>query len=449
MTTLNNHFNSTIKPMIKANSKLVLALSGGVDSRVLLELLSDYKNENPHIECLAVHVHHGLSDNAETWAKSCQRWCAEREVPFVLERVQLERKTRTSLEEQARNARYMALSKHLTPDDLLLVGQHLDDQLETFLLALKRGSGPKGLSAMAQVKAFGHANLVRPLLEVRRADIEFFAQSRELDWVEDESNQDTRFDRNFIRHQITPVLTERWPNFPQSVSRSAQLCAEQELLLEELLMPIYHSSLHSDGSLLLNQLDTFSRLKLNHIIRMWFAGLGAAMPSRSQLNKIYQEVIHATQDANPKLLVQGREVRRFEQRLYLVPQYKDVGQWQGNLTLGETLVLPDGLGAISMFCAKQVNLADDEDDGVVLHYCTLPDTDISVKVGFEPQGLSAAPQGRSGSRKLKKLFQEYSVPSWLRRRTPILKYNENVLAVTGLFVSKHYLGQEIVLIWRR
>ncbi|NVJ58135.1 MAG: tRNA lysidine(34) synthetase TilS, partial [Vibrionaceae bacterium] len=218
--TLYQTFSTIIDRYYAPNTRIVLAFSGGVDSRVLLDLLTQYHKEK-QVDCLAVYVHHGLSSNADDWLARCQMWATQSGIDFIAEHVQLNANGE-SLEACAREARYQALRQHLNANDLLLTGQHSDDQLETFLLALKRGSGPKGLSAMGEATALGEATIVRPLLSVSRAQIEHYAQQQGLEWVEDESNQDTRFDRNFIRHQISPLLTQRWPHFAQSVNRSAQ-----------------------------------------------------------------------------------------------------------------------------------------------------------------------------------------------------------------------------------
>ena len=302
--------------------------------------------------------------------------------------------------------------------DVLVTGQHIDDQLETFLLALKRGSGPKGLSSMAKVMSFGEAFIIRPLLSVTRTDIEASAHDMGLTWVEDESNQDLRFDRNFIRHQVTPTLTERWPSFRESVSRSAQLCAEQELLLDELLEPHFQKALSSsqNQSLSVEALSQHSDLLRARLLRMWLSHCNQPMPSQKQLKLIWDEVACARADANPKLVLNDAEVRRFNHQLYLVRETKDLSDWQSDLSMGESLTLPDGLGELRL----NSTLSDGESNNRDSQSFSLSNTSESLRVIFNPEGLSAHPVGRGHSRKLKKLFQEYQVPSWLRRRTPIL-----------------------------
>ncbi|WP_192889222.1 tRNA lysidine(34) synthetase TilS [Vibrio bathopelagicus] len=444
MTHLIETFTSVLHQSALKPSRLIVAFSGGVDSRVLLELAAQYAQIHG-IECCSVHVHHGLSNNADHWANQCQAWCEALSVPLAVERVSLDINSGESVEKLARDARYQAFQQHIRQGDVLVTGQHIDDQLETFLLALKRGSGPKGLSSMAQVMPFGEAFIVRPMLSVTRAGIEEFACNMGLTWVEDESNQDLRFDRNFIRHQVTPTLTDRWPSFRESVSRSAQLCAEQELLLDELLESHFQQALGDSQSLSIEALFEHSDLLRARLIRMWLSHCKQSMPSQKQLKLIWDEVACAQADANPKLVLNDAEVRRFNHQLYLVRETKDLSDWQSHLSMGESLTLPDGLGKLHLNSALSDSVSNKRD----VQNFSLSNTSEALRVIFNPEGLSAHPVGRGHSRKLKKLFQEYQVPSWLRRRTPILMDGDRVIAVLGLFVDKNYEGQDCEALWSK
>ncbi|NOH92287.1 tRNA lysidine(34) synthetase TilS [Vibrio sp. AIC-3] len=444
MTHLIDTFTSVLDQSALKPCRLIVAFSGGVDSRVLLELAAQFAKSH-HIDCCAVHVHHGLSNNADYWAEQCKTWCDALSVSLFIERVSLDISRGESVEKLARDARYQALKKHIRQGDVLVTGQHIDDQVETFLLALKRGSGPKGLSSMAKVMPFSGAHIVRPLLSVTRTDIEVAARDMALTWVEDESNQDVRFDRNFIRHQVTPTLTERWPSFRESVSRSAQLCAEQELLLDELLESHLQQALTEKHSLSIEVLSQYSDLLRARLLRMWLSRCNQPMPSQKQLKLIWDEVACAQADANPKLVLNEVEVRRFNHQLYVVKETKDLSNWQSDISMEESLVLPDGLGELHLTSAAS--------DGVSNHcdaqHFSLNTTRGTLRVIFNPEGLSAHPVGRGHSRKLKKLFQEYQVPSWLRRRTPILMDGDRVIAVLGLFVDKNYEGQDCEALWSK
>ncbi|ASI95717.1 tRNA lysidine(34) synthetase TilS [Vibrio rotiferianus] len=441
MESLYSQFTQVLDRYYQSGSKIVLAFSGGVDSRLLLELLSRYQQVNSTgnnpIKCHAVYVHHGLSSNADDWADKCLMWAEQVGITCSVEQVSLDINSGDSIELLAREARYQVLSKHIQASDLLLTGQHADDQVETFLLALKRGSGPKGLSSMAESMPFAGGMLVRPLLAIKREQIEAAAKEEGLDWVEDESNQDTRYDRNFLRHRIVPDLSERWPSIHQAVQRSASLCAQQEALLDELLGAVFERALQSDLSLSIDELVTHSDLARARLIRMWLAKLNANMPTQVQLNLIWNEVGLAQQDANPKLQLKQGEVRRFQNRLYWVTETADVTTWQSDIQTDTALVLPERLGELTLnTSSEQATIA-------------LPPQPELLRVTFNPEGLSAHPTTRNHSRKLKKLFQEYNVPSWLRRQIPILMYQNQVVAVAGLFVDRAFSGQDCELIWRK
>ncbi|WP_394157784.1 tRNA lysidine(34) synthetase TilS [Vibrio campbellii] len=446
MESLYSQFVQVLERYHQPNTKIVLAFSGGVDSRLLLELLSRYQQaysidnqltDSHSFKCHAVYVHHGLSSNADEWADKCLVWAEQAGITCSVERVSLDTNSGESIELLAREARYQALAKHIQSGGLLLTGQHADDQVETFLLALKRGSGPKGLSSMAESMPFAGGTLVRPLLAIKREQIEAVAKEQGLDWVEDESNQDTRYDRNFLRHRIVPELSERWPSIHQAVQRSAGLCAQQEALLDELLRAVFERALQSDFSLSIEELATHSELARARLVRMWLAKLNANMPTQVQLNLIWNEVALAQQDANPKLQLKQGEVRRFQNRLYWVTETVDVTTWQSAIQTDTALLLPEQLGELTLSTnSEQATIA-------------MPPHPELLRVTFNPEGLSAHPTTRSHSRKLKKLFQEYNVPSWLRRQIPILMYQDKVVAVGNLFVDQAFSGQDCELIWRK
>lgn len=435
MQDLESVFNSTIEQYIQPQGQIVLALSGGLDSRVMLALLKKYC-ENTGSKAIAVHVHHGLSIHADDWAKQCQKWCLESGLECFVEHVSLELKGK-SLEESARDARYAALSKHLNENDVLLTGQHADDQLETFLLALRRGSGPRGLSCMPQVAPMGKAQLIRPLLHVKRHDIELYAKDSNLEWLNDESNQDKRFERNYIRHTIVPSLSKRWPHIQQSVQRSSELCAEQEALIEELISEKYRQCLRQDKSLSISKLIGHSENVRRSIIRMWLSNESVKMPTRSQLEIIWQQVAMAQQDANPKLQLANIEIRRFLEALYIVRDFQSLANWNKDIHFEQPCLLPDNLGTLVLISTGNGRLSKQSLN-------TAPLTVI-----FEPEGLVAHPTDRAHRRKLKKLFQEYAVPSWMRRRTPILMCGDKVAAVGELFVDRAFSGDDCDFVWQR
>ncbi|MGL4826253.1 MAG: tRNA lysidine(34) synthetase TilS [Vibrionaceae bacterium] len=435
---LYSHFAQVLSQYAVAPSHIVLALSGGMDSRVLLDLLAMYRDLHPQHTYLAVHVHHGISANADSWLAQCQTFARQADIPFVYQKVQVISQGE-GLESAARKLRYQAISRYLQRGSIVLTGQHSDDQAETFLLALKRGSGLAGLASMPQVRDFGLGVMVRPLLHVSREEIENYAKERELTWVEDESNQDCRFDRNFIRHQWLPVAKARWPSVVKTINRTAALCAQQQALLDELLLEHDKKVQQDDGSVALDVLRGYSKPMQMALLRRWLDQRAQLNLTQAQLQQLLQSVIEAAPDANPKLLQANWQLRRFQHSLFLLPLFADVTTWQAALTPPQTLQLPDNIGTLSVQSYQDCG-------GLGLNAQILS---APLSVRFDPQGIFAHPVERQGKRKLKKLFQEYGVPSWQRRRVPLLFCGEQLAAVADLFVCQHFSGQEWELIWHK
>ncbi|WP_366939890.1 tRNA lysidine(34) synthetase TilS [uncultured Gilliamella sp.] len=410
---------------IKNRQSLLVAYSGGVDSTVLLHALTQLKQQQrPDLQLSAIYIHHGLSQNADSWARHCQQQCQIWQVPLIIEKVRLDPMA-GNIEQQARNARYQAIYRHLKSDQMLCTAQHLDDQCETFLLALKRGSGPAGLSAMP-VESNRH---LRPLLTISRQQIEAYANWHQLTWIEDESNQDDHYDRNFLRLKVLPLINQRWPQFSQMVARSASLCQQQEALINELLDNDFHQLLTTQGQLRLSPLINYSEYKRNAILRMWFRQQGIMMPSQKQLALIWQTVVEAKEDANPKFVLHNKQIRRYQNQLYLLPLYDDTEHLVINWDLTSPLVLPDNIGQLQSHYQHDLN-------------CRLPQADEAVTVRFHAQGRLQI-VNRQGSRAIKKIWQEHQIPPWMRTRTPLIYYNEQLICAVGVFVTEQGKGSQI------
>ena len=429
MTTL------TLNTSLLNFQSILVAFSGGLDSTVLLHQLVQWRAQHPEVALRAIHIHHGLSPHADSWVQHCESVCMQWQVPLVVERVHLE-DDGLGIEAQARRARYQAFAQTLLPGEVLMTAQHLDDQCETFLLALKRGSGPAGLSAMGENSPFAGTQLIRPLLAQTREAPEAWARQHELCWIEDESNQDDTYDRNFLRLRVTPLLQQRWPHFAQAVARSAALCAEQESLLDELLASDLADCITAHGTLLLVPLMMVSDVRRAALLRRWLAGLNAPMPSRDGLERIWQEVALAREDASPCFRLGEYEVRRYQSQLWWVKsvdgQSETVIPW---LEWKTPLALPAGLGSVQLISAGELRM---------------PQEDETVSIRFKAPGLLHI-VGRNGGRKLKKIWQEQGIPPWRRDTTPLLFYGETLIAAAGIFVTREGAAEDeegVSLVWR-
>ena len=403
---------------------LLLGYSGGVDSHLLLCLLNRFVREHTGFTLQAVHVHHGLNPKADSWARHCEATCAELGVPLLLERLSIHRAPRQSLEAVARDLRYQAMAAHLVSGGYLVTAHHQDDQLETLLLALKRGSGPRGLSAMQVSQPFASGVLLRPLLGISRAEILAWASSHGLQWIEDDSNQDSRFDRNYLRAEIVPRLQQRWPEFAAMASRSSQLCGEQEQLCEELAHSDLEAVCHPDGSLTLEGLCRLSTLRRQNLLRHWLRRELALVPGFDLLQRIWLEVISARPDATPELKCGTAWIRRHAHRLYLVPPLPALPTEPLAITLdgesggfylsdGRHLRWHRGAGGLRKPLAHET---------VTLRFACRGGERIRIA-------------GRSGSRSLKKLWQECEVAPWLRERVPLIYYGEQLVQAVGYFCA--------------
>ncbi|SHI10619.1 tRNA(Ile)-lysidine synthase [Ferrimonas marina] len=392
-----------------------LGYSGGVDSQLMATLLARWQSHHPDIPCHLLHVHHGLSANADSWAEHCQRSAEQLGLAIEIIPVQLNPGPRESVEALARTARYQAFKQRICAQDILLTGHHLDDQAETLLLALKRGSGPKGLSAMPAQQPLGAGRLLRPWLAFERAELEAAARELGLAHIEDDSNQDLRFDRNFLRHQVLPQWQQRWPGVKRSLARSAELCAEQQQLCDELAQQDWQACVLPGQGLSLTNSEGFSLARRNNLLRYWLALQDALLPSRVQLAQL-QDFWTARPDSQPQLDWGEWSVRRYQQGLYLLAKAPPV------------LPTQEVFGPDPLANGEHWKLVS-RDSGPRL---SLPQglSGLTVCYGL-PGSLRLHPVGRNGSRPLKKLWQEYGVPPWQRDRVAMLCYHDRPIAALG------------------
>jgi tRNA(Ile)-lysidine synthase len=410
-----------LTPVLSSNSqspvKLCLAFSGGLDSCVLLSALL-HAQKKLNFELNAMHVHHGLSPNADAWADFCVESCKVLKVPLQVVHVKVDKKAGLGIEAAARQARYQALLNY--DADFIVLAHHQDDQAETFLLQLLRGAGVKGLSAMAAFDA--KRRLLRPLLDVCRAEIEAYASDAKLKWVEDESNQDIHYDRNFIRHELTPVLKQRFPSFQTALARSASHMAEASSLLDD-LATLDAETCIQDSRLNLLGLAKLSEARAKNLMRWWLTGLGFSLPSKERLDEILQQLLHAKADATIKLLIDGQNasLRRYQGFAFVetVAEVAPIAMvWQGESELS----LPDG--SKLLFERKLgEGLALDRLGG------------HKLRIAHRKGGERFKPDLHRPTRTLKHLLQEANMPPWLRDRLPLIYFDDALAVVPDIGVN--------------
>lgn len=296
---------------------LFVALSGGVDSMLLLEAISRLQGR-----VTVLHVHHGLQDDADHWAEFCATQARRRQLPFIGERVSVA--AGGGIEAAARKARYSAFARHVGSGSLLLA-QHRDDQAETLLERLTRGAGVDGLAAMAARRRHGAMTLQRPLLAFARADIEALARYWQLDWIEDPSNQDNRFTRNWLRHDLLPRWEARMPAIKQQLARSAAHLQQAARLQDDLADLDLKWLLDADvagtrAGLPVNRLQMLAEHRRHNVLRYWLASREVFRPGRTLLQRIDTEVLAAGPDRQPQLTLSHGVLSRYRRRLYWIPK---------------------------------------------------------------------------------------------------------------------------------
>ena len=404
--------------------RYVVALSGGVDSMVLLHSMKQLPLSQPII---ALHINHQLSPNANIWQQHCQQVCDALRIPFFSRTVNVVLNG-SGLEDAARTARYSEFHEFLEAGDCLLSAHHQNDQAETFLLRMVRGSGPRGLSGMPLTRQLGEGYIFRPLLNFSRVSIEDYARQHDLCWVEDESNHDESLDRNFIRKQIVIPLRQRWPAILDNMIRSAKLSRESEELSRDLaaidLFACYAREERWGYSIALPYLKGCSRVRQKNAVRFWIEEKELPLPGQARLEKVVDTVIHASEDSNPVVAWAGIECRRFADRLYLINSQADFAPEPGyEIAAGDFMNIP-GVGEISLSSDVGMGLRIQRDDHLM--------------VRFRQGGERCKPMGRQHSQTLKKLMQEYEVPSWVRDRTPLLYINNELAAVGDFWINEGF-----------
>jgi tRNA(Ile)-lysidine synthase len=405
-----------------------------MDSHVLLHLLASQRSLWPQRDLAAIYVDHGLQADSSRWGEHCRRICRELAVPFQLLKVDARPQPGESPEAAARRARYAALSSQMAQETALLTAHHSDDQAETLLLQLLRGAGPHGLAAMPAAAPFGTGWLLRPLLAISRAEMVAYAEQHHLQWIDDASNTDKAFDRNYLRHRILPLLVERWPAAARNLTRSARLCAEAAQWLDaEAAVDLAKMTTTHGDVLSIAGLAQLSGLRQRNVVRHWLRQLGLPIPDHRQLHHLLHDLLTARQDRQPCVRWPGAEVRRYQNQLYAMPPLPahdphQVWLWKANAGRWPPLYLP-GSGYLQLTMCKGEGVRTE----------TLRDGVLTVR--FRTGGERFRPVGRRHGQELKKLCQDAQIPPWQRDRLPLLYNQHELLAVVGLGIADdHQVG---------
>jgi len=421
---------AALGPVLFPGARLALGLSGGVDSVTLLDVLRRLAGPlNFRLSC--VHVNHQISPNAQRWASFCARLCRRRGIALTLHRVDVAPHRAEGLEAAARRVRYQVYAEQRDVDFIVLA-QHQDDQAETLLLQLLRGAGVKGGAAMPllrsqPVRGRGEAArapaILRPMLALTRAKIEAYARAHRLSWVEDESNADTGRDRNFLRHQVLPVIGRAFPAYRVTLARAAAHLGEAAQLLDQLAAADAQRVV-KQNTLALAALQRLGDARAKNLLRWLLSQHGATAPETDRLQEGLRQLFEARDDAAVRVALGERELRRYAGRAYLLPVLPQPPA-DMNLAWDGRRVWPvPELGGILLFARRR---------GAGIACARVQEQGLSLRLrqGGEKLRLRA----RGATRSLKNLLQEARLPPWERERLPLLYCGDALVALPGLGVA--------------
>ncbi len=399
---------------------ILAAFSGGLDSMVLLHALA--QSDAVRARGLrAVHVDHGLHEDSEAWARRCREFADALGVELVVRAVDVVRSPGLGLEASARRARYEAIETLLSPGEIVALAHHRDDQAETVLLKLLRGAGPEGIGAMRPLRRLGRGFAWRPLLLLPRAALREYAEQHRLGWIADPSNADQTIDRNYLRMQVMPRISARWPEAESSIAQSAAWArAAAEFIEVEAERALARIQGLDPSTLQFREWLALPTALRDPVLRRWLRALDLPEPTHYQAAELVRQLGEAGEDRQPCVRWPGTEVRRYRDLLHaLAPLQFPPLEWVGAFD-GGPLALPLDLGVLRLRGATgEVRLA------------------MPLQVRFRRGGESLRLSSGGRTRELRDLFQEAGVPPWKRGRLPLAFDADGALvAVADIWLSE-------------
>jgi len=458
LVNLTERVAAQIAPLLPAHSSILIGLSGGVDSVALLHLLHNLAPQYKW-QLSALHVHHGISPNADGWADFCADLCARLNIPLSIEHLDIAPLRAHGIEAAARKLRQEAFARQRS--DFVALAHHADDQAETLLLQLLRGAGVRGASAMPVlmkqlairpghqktiagslvmsrpkwpqlVGQAGLPNLLRPLLQFSRREIVDYAAAHDLQWIDDESNSDENYPRNFLRHRVMPLLDEKFPAYRDTLARSTRHFAEASKLLDELAQGDAEQAIEGE-TLAIASLRALNPSRAKNLLRYFLHSLDAPMPQTVQLDDMLEQLCNAREDAVVCITYGDWQVRRYRGKAYILSELAEIDQgfmlpWHGEAELDWSAL------------NARVRFEHTHSTGISLAKLQCAQVTLRLRHG----GEALRPHLNASTRTLKNLLQEQQVPPWQRDRLPLLYCGDELVCVPGVAIAAEYLsdGQE-------
>jgi tRNA(Ile)-lysidine synthase len=421
-------FLSELKPF-SSTKKFWVACSGGLDSCVLLHLFYSFKN-NIKQTIEVVYVNHGLQEESEKWGQFCKELCQQYELVFTEIVINEKCPKGKSIEEWAREKRYSLIVNMMKKNDVLFTAHHQDDQVETFFLQAFRGAGPRGLSSMPSIKSHDHIFLCRPLLDFTRAEIEGYAKENNLTWQVDSSNSDIRYDRNFLRQKVLPVIEERWPSYRKTINRLILNQQEFRSLIDDVACGDMKLVSHKDTMCLnVKALKQLSIERQKNLICFWLSEQGFSLPGSKNVIQILSDIVDSREDKSPCVDWKSVEIRRYKNLLYALEKIEGKKlnvelEWSPEDTLSilnETLIAKSQDG-------KGISKSKTKDARFIIRY--------------RQGGEKINPDKHGHTKTVKQLFQENAVLPWLRDQIPLIYIDEKLAVIPGFCIDNKYAAEE-------
>lgn len=395
-----------------------VGFSGGADSTALLHALLELRGEFK-AEVRAVHVNHGLQRDAGGWERQCKAWCEQRDLDLHTEQVSLVERSKLGIEAEARRLRYAVIERLLGPGHLFLTAHHREDQAETVLLNLMRASGVDGLAGMPRTRPLGQGRLARPLLDYPMASLRRYLENEGVAWIEDPSNTDATLDRNFLRHQVLPLLEQRWPGAASRLAQSAGYCRQAAIAVERLVREQLKGMLPHRRILAL-QATPDEALDFALLVRQWLKLNQVPSLPATRLAELRRQLTGAERGSGAAVAWPGGSIRHFDHCLWLEPQREEVRQPQSSEWSGQAaLDLGEIAGTVEFKPAPP-----------------LAHSDWAIRFRQGGEKIQLAPDGTH--RELKDLLREWRIPPWMRSSVPLLYQGAKLVAIGDLALDRTF-----------
>ncbi|WP_343189166.1 tRNA lysidine(34) synthetase TilS [Buchnera aphidicola (Chaitoregma tattakana)] len=405
---------------IHKKQKILVAYSGGLDSTVLLYQLIELKKKIKLIKIRAIHINHNMNKNANNWKNHCYKECKKNKIGFITQKIKTIYKK--NIEHSLREERYKIIKNNLLDNEIAVTGHHLNDQCETLLLALKRGSGPNGLSSIKEAIKFGHNKqlLIRPLISIQKKKIKKWAVEKKLKWISDTSNSNIKFERNFIRLKIIPIIEKKWPNFSKNFYRTSLICQKNEKVIHFFIKPILKMCKIDNTKIQIDKIKMYPIEVGILIIRKWIYTLIKKFISYKKVYQIYKDFILCKEHKSSKINFKKHKIQKYKNIII----YTKIAPELKNTIIFchypfKKITLPNNLGKL------EINK----------HGMKIPHpkkTDL-INIRFQFQGIIKIDQ-RNKSCKIKKIWKELKISSLYKNKIPLLFYNTTFISAIGLFI---------------